>query len=345
MAAQETFFESVFDVASAYERGFIGAYAPEPEAAAQFRMYIQAQGGTPDGRMACQQYGLENSGKGKLSVPFMEILKLYPDSLPGPAQGRGDCVSHSSKNAGLGTMCCEVTAGKPDAVTGKLEGAPEVSDAGRLAGVLSTEAIYNFRNHGGDGWSCLEAANVMVKDSGLWVRKNYPEIDVDFTQYSARNAGIYGSRTPPESWTKIGREHLVQTATEVEDYETLRDLLANGYCVSSCGGESFSDTRDENGVSNRTAKGWAHAMSYLGIDDRDEIKELYKEEHGLVLVQNSWGQWNEGPRKIYKTNIEIPHGAFWARWSDVKNRYMVAFSGVNGWPPKKLKNYGAKGNI
>lgn len=343
MAAEEQFFESVFDVVSAYEKGFIGAYAPEPEKLQEFRMSIQANGGTPDGRMACQQYGLENSGKGKLSTPFVEILELYPDCLPGPGQGRGDCVSHSSKNAALGTMCCEITSGKPDPISGRLEGAPEVSDLGRLAGVLSTEAIYNWRRHGGDGWSCVEAADVMLKESGLWLRKNYPEIDVDFTQYSARNAGIYGSRTPPESWLKIGREHLVQTATEVEDYETLRDLLANGYCISSCGSESFSETRDENGVSNRTKKGWAHAMAYLAVDDRPEIIAIYDEP--LILVQNSWGQWNEGPRKIYGTDIEIPHGAFWARWSDIKNRYMIAFSGVNGWPPKKLKGYGAKTKI
>jgi len=344
MSAQETFFESVFDVVAAYEAGFVGAYAPDPEDVAELQMFIQAQGGTLDGRMACQQYGLENSGKGKLVLPFLEILKLYPDCLPGPAQGRGDCVSHSAKNAGLGTMCCEVTSGKPDPISGQLEGAPDVSDTGRLNGVLSTEAIYNWRRHGGDGWTCVAAANVMLRESGLWLRQNYPDINVDFTQYSARNAGIYGVRTPPESWLKIGREHLVQTVTEVQDYDTLRDLLANGYCVSSCGGESFSSTRDECGVARRTPKGWAHAMAYLGLDDRDVIKAKYDGD-GLVLVQNSWGQWNDGPRRIYGTDIDIPHGAFWARWSDIRRRYMIAKSGVNGWPPRKLKNYGAKGNI
>jgi len=344
MAATEVFFDNVYDVVAAYETGFVGAYAPTYAQVEQFRMFIQEQGGTPDGRMACQQYGLENSGKGKLVLAFKEILNLYPDSLPGPGQGRGDCVSHSSKNAALGTMCCKITGGKVDPITGRLDGAPEVSDVGRLNGVLSTEAIYNFRAHGGDGWSCVDAANVMLKKSGLWLRKNYPEINVDFTQYSAKNAGIYGAKSPPESWVKIGREHLVQTATEVDDYDTLRDMLANGYCVSSCGSESFSSERDENGVARRTPKGWAHAMAYLAIDDRDVMKEKYGGD-GLVLIQNSWGQWNDGPRRIYQTTEDIPHGAFWARWSDIKNRYMIAFSGVNGWPPKKLKNYGAKGNI
>ena len=343
MATQETFFENVFDVVASYETGFIGAYAPTQESIQALRMAITAAGGTPDGRMACQSYGLENSGKGKLSVPFLEIEKLYPESLPGGAQGRGDCVSWSTRNACLGTMCCEITSGKADEISGRLEGAPEVSDTARLNGVLATEAFYNWRRHGGDGWSCVEAAEVALKESGLWLRKKYDEIDVDFTQYSSRNAGLYGSRTPPESWLAVGKDHLIRTATEVEDYETLRDLLANGYCVSSCGSESWSSERDENGFSKRTMKGWAHALAYLGVDDRPEIIERYGEP--LVLVQNSWGQWNDGGRKILGTNINIPVGSFWAKWSDLKNRYMIAFSGVSGWPPKKLKSYGALGNI
>lgn len=341
MADTEHFFENVYDVVSAYEKGFVGAYS-NPEAAEKLRDEIAAAGGIPDGAEACQAFGLAESGKDKLSLPFLEILSLYPDCLPGGAQGRGDCVSWSSRNAALGTMCCEITSGTPDSVSGKLEGAPEVSDSARINGVLSTEAIYNWRRHGGDGWSCPEAARVMMNDSGLWLRKKYDEINVDFTTYSSKNAGIYGSKTPPDSWRAIGKLHLVQTITEIENYEELRDLLANGYCVSSCGGEGYASKRDENGVSKRSGS-WAHAMAYLAVDDREAIKKVYNEP--LVLVQNSWGAWNEGPRRILGTNIDIPVGSFWARWSDIKNRYMVAVSGVNGWPPKKLKSYGALGNI
>lgn len=341
MADTEQFFENVYDVVDAYEKGFVGAYS-DPEERALLWEEVAAAGGIPDGAMACQSYGLEETGKNKLSTPFMEVLSLYPESLPGGAQGRGDCVSWSTRNACLGTLCCEVTSGKPDEVSGRLEGAPEVSDTARLNGVIATEAFYNWRAHGGDGWSCDAAARVALKKSGLWLRKAYPEINVDFTQYSSRNAGIYGSKEPPASWLEIGKEHLVRTATDVEDFEQLRDLLANGYCISSCGSEGFSSERDEHGVSKRKGS-WAHALAYLAADDRDVIKAIYKEP--LVLVQNSWGAWNDGPRRILGTNIDIPVGSFWARWSDIKNRSMIAFSGVNGWPPKKLKSYGALGNI
>jgi hypothetical protein len=341
MSDKEFSFDNVYDVVNAYENGFIGAVC-DPVATKKLQADIAADGGLPEGGMACFAYGLENSGKGKLSLPFLEILKLYPDSLPGGAQGRGDCVSWSTRNAGLTTMCCDITSGTPDEASGRLEGAPEVSDTARLAGVLSTEAIYNWRRHGGDGWSCSEAARVVLKDSGLWLRKKYEEIDVDFTAYSSRNAGIYGSKTPPDSWRKIGADHLIRTATVLDTYEQLRDMLANGYGVSSCGGEGFSSVRDLNGVSNRSGS-WAHALAYIAVDDRPEIINLYGVP--LILVQNSWGNWNDGGRRIFGTFVDIPVGAFWARWTDIKNRDMIALSGVNGWPPKKLKSYGARGNI
>lgn len=339
--ADEQFFSNVFDVVKAYETGFVGAY-DDPEAAEALRDQIRSAGGIPDGAMACSAFKLEDSGKGKISLPVFEILKLYPHCLPGGSQGRGDCVSWSTRNACLGTMCCDVTSGLPDPVSGKLEGAPFVSETARVNGVLSTEAFYNWRRHGGDGWSCSAAARVALNESGLWLRKKYDEINVDFTTYSARNAGLYGAKTPPNSWLEIGKNNLVQTITEIDSYEVLRDLLANGYCVSSCGMEGFSNRRDENGVSARSGR-WAHAMAYLGVDDREETKKRYAEP--LVLVQNSWGDWNDGPRTIFGLRLSIPVGSFWAKWSDIKDRYMVAMSGVNGWPPKKLTDFGSIGRI
>ena len=338
----EVFFESVFDVQKAYEEGFVGAMC-DPERTDALKAAIAEAGGIPEGAMACSAYGLEETGKGKLSAPFLDVLSLYPDCLPGGAQGRGDCVSWSTRNAGLVTMCTDITSGLADEETGNVEGAPEVSDKARLNGVISTEAIYNWRRHGGDGWFCSDAARVVMKESGLWLRKNYPEIKVDFEQYSSRNAGIYGSSTPPKSWLEIGQQHLIRTTTVLNSYEELRDMLANGYGVSSCGGESFSDQRDSNGVSKRTSKGWAHAMAYIAADERPEIIEVYKEP--LICVQNSWGNWNDGSRKIMDTNFLIPIGAFWARWSDLKNRDMIAFSSFNGWKRKALRSWGALGNI
>jgi hypothetical protein len=118
--------------------------------------------------------------------------------------------------------------------------------------------------------------------------------------------------------------------------------MHNGYCISSCGGESFSATRDANGVSSRTRGGWAHAMAYLGVDDREETHRMYGGP--LVHVQNSWGpRWGSGGRQVHGTDVEIPLGGFWARWADIKNRYAIAFSGLDGWPPQKFDRWFPEG--
>ena len=319
-----------------YLRGLVGTYA-DPAASERLTQYLLQQGQAPDGGTTCRRYGLVGSGAGKLSTPWAVIEQVFPGSLPASAQTRGDCVSHSTRNACLGTLACEIAAGQADEVTGLREGAPDISDEARRDGVLSCEAIYWFRSHGGDGWSCDHAAEVVLKESGLWLRKRYESLGIDLTRYDGKLAGKWGASAPGAEVRKIGAAHLVRTATRARTFEEVRDLLANGYCISSCGSESWSEVRDSNGVSRRTPQGWAHALAYLGVDDRDEIKRVYGEP--LVLIQNSWSKWNSGSRSVLGTQLEIPHGAFWSKWSDCKGRYAIAFSGVNGWPAKQLPDW------
>lgn len=325
-----------WDANAEYLSGLVGVYA-DPAASERLTQYLLMQGQAPDGGTTCRRYGLVGSGAGKLWAPFEIMQRVFPDCLPASAQTRGDCVSHSTRNACLGTLACEIAAGKPDEVTGLVEGAPDLADAARKDGVLSTEAIYWFRQHGGDGWSCDHAAEVVLKESGLWVRKRYEALGIDLTKYDGKAAGKWGATKPPASVLEIGRQHLVRTATRARTFEEVRDLIANGYCISSCGSEAFQNTRDSNGVSKRSGGTWYHAMAYLGVDDRDETRKAYGQP--LVLVQNSWGRWNTGGRAVMGTMLEIPHGSFWAKWSDISGRYCIAFSGVNGWPAQTLPNW------
>lgn len=319
-----------------YESGYQGAYHDQ---AAYERLWadVDAAGGWTKGSDVAREFGWEGAGDGRLVVPFVYVEKVFPGCWPASAQARGDCVSHSTRNAALTTMACDIAAGKPDEATGKIEGTPDLPDAGRRDGVLSTEAIYWWRDHGGDGWSCDHAASVVLKESGMWLRQNYTEFGVDLTTYSGRNAGIYGSKNPPDNFKQFGQQHLIRTATELDSFEQVRDFLANGYGVSTCGGEGWSSSRDENGFSRRQG-GWSHALAYIGADDREAVKQKYGEP--LVLILNSWGQWNSGGRRILGTDLDIPEGSFWSKWSDAKRRYAIAFSGANGWPSKNLPDWG-----
>lgn len=325
-----------------YERGLRAVYV-DADARERLAKMVTSQGHSFSAADNIVNFGLYGSGEGKLSMPFAIVEKVFPGSLPASAQTRGDCVSHSTRNAILGSLACEIAAGRPDEVSGQIEGVPEVSEAGRLDGVLSTEAYYWWRGHNGDGTSCDLLAEAAISTAGMWLRKDYPEVGLDLTRYSGKLAGKWGSRKPPSEIVDVGREHLVRTTTRCRSFEEVRDLIANGYCISSCGGESFSATRDENGVSSRTRGGWAHAMAYLAVDDRDETKRRYNGEP-LIYVQNSWGsRWSSGPRRVMGTNVDIPLGGFWARWSDIKSRYMIAFSGLDGWPPQSFERWFAPG--
>ncbi len=315
-----------------YDAGAAGVWK-DPEATAEFETLIVGSGGELDGGQVCSDNGLAGAGEGRLVIPFVFVLQLLPGCWPGAAQQRGDCVSHSTKNAALLTLCCDVVSGKPDEETGHIEGLPEIDPVGVTQGALSTEAIYWYRGYNGDGWSCEAAATVAIKKSALWPRRDYPELGINLTRYSGSLAGKYGRSAPPSEITTFGQKHLIRTATRISTFEQVRDMLANGYGITTCGGEGFSSVRDENGVSRRKGS-WSHALAFIGADDRPEIIKLYGEP--LVLVLNSWGKWNSGPRRIYGTQIDIPEGSFWARWSDVRRRSMLAFSGANGWPTKKL---------
>lgn len=326
----------VWDPQAEYLAGLVGCEST-PESRGEFASWVQSQGFSPSGDENVHTYGLFGSGAGKLTAHWTLVEKIFPGCWPASAQTIGDCVSHSQRNACLYTIACEIAAGKPDEVTGLVEQAPEQPDEGRRDGAFASEAYYWFRRRAArDGWFCEAAAKVAVEETGAFPRKNYPELGVDLTTYSGSMATRWGATPPPEAIRAQGKKNLFRTAATCESFECVRDMLANGYGVTSCGGEGFSSTRDENGVSRRSGS-WAHAMAYIGVDDRDEIKAKYSGP--LVLVMNSWSKWNGGPRRVYGTSIDIPEGSFWARWSDISGRVAIAMSGFNGWPAQKLPDW------
>jgi hypothetical protein len=354
---------SVESVVRMYEDGFAGAYF-EPDEREAFHDEIIMSGGRVYGSDIAHDVGFDDSGAGKLSIPFVFSQIIFPGALPGPGQVRGDCVSHDAKNSAMVTYACEIQWGKPDEVSGKIEEAPYISPLGLTQGGFATEPAYHHRGHGSDGWSCDAAARVWMNKAGLLPRSDYTNtpLGMDLTKYSGPNAGRWGRTPPPADVIEFTNDNLVRQATTCGSREERRDFIANGYAISTCGSEGFSDKRDDNGVSARRGS-WAHAMCICGIDDRDSTKAIYGES--LELVQNSWAVWNSGPRDIRDSkeyvqglmvmtgktrtelialdivnaetgNIMIPKGSFWARSRDVKGRTCIAKAGVNGWQKRDL---------
>lgn len=333
---------SRFNPEKAYDDGLLGA-VHDPRADEMFVDSVLRAGGNPDGGEVATQWEFADLGKGKLTTMWKHVMDTWPGCWPGPPQDIGDCVGWGVNRAALMSWTCELIDGRPDEVTGVVEGKPELSKEAIENCVLSSEASFWWRGHGGDGWTCSGAANAVMNDCGIWIRKNYPEIKVDLTTYSGENATRWGSRRPPDEVRQIGREHLVRTATVVKEVEQIRDFLAAGYGVFFCSGLKWSKVRDENGVSNVVPGSWAHSQAACGWDERPEIIKIYGEP--LCLIINSWSRWNSGPRRVLGTDLMIPEGAYWTPASNMKRCSCIALSSVAGWPRRRLHSLGAERRV
>ncbi len=300
-------FTTPRSILNAYRNGFEGATC-DPEETAELLATLK----TP--LFGAAAYKLFGAGEGKLSLPFKSLLKFDSGFGPAEKQTTGDCVSHATRNAVDITRAVEIH------IKGEAE-----SFEGRSA----TEGIYQSRSHRGQGMTCSGAAKYVSTKGGILLRKDYGSCDLSV--YNSSTGA--NKRIPNEIYIEEANKHQVTTISMVTTLEEARDALANGYALSVCSGHGFSSRRDAKGIAKRSG-GWNHAMAWIACDDtRERFNEL------LFLVQNSWGRWNSGP-KVHSQ----PDGSFWIREKDA--REMLAsqgswvFSGVNGFPPRDLPDYG-----
>ena len=327
----------MIDIQKQYEDGLQGFVEDKAEDW-RFEEYLKQTPGQFHGAHdAIRSFDLKDIGKDKLSLPYLAAVELYPGCLPGGRQMRGSCVAWSTRNAAMVSYLAYIKyTPNPEKYSH-----PACSGTGIRNGLFSTDGIYWFRRHGRDGWQCSAAAKVVTSECGLLVRRNYPEIGIDLTKYSPKMEGKWGSSLPPENVRDVCDNNLVSSTTVCRGWEEVRDIIASGYAISTCGMEAWEMGRDENGVCKRSRGSWAHAMAGIAVDDRPETHERYG--CGLVLIQNSWGDVNKGSAKIRGTSKFIPPGSFWARWKDMDKRYAVALGPAKGWPAMLLPDFGSEG--
>jgi hypothetical protein len=297
-------FNNPRDLLKAYKDGFIGSYCDPKD-------LDKLLGELPHPLFGAAAYDLYGSGKGKLALPFKNLLKFDPGFGPSERQVVGDCVSHATRNAIDVTRCCEIINGEREEFIAR----------------GATEGIYGSRGHGGEGMTCSGAARFVNKAGGLLIRQKYGSIDL--SSYQGKLAASWGRGGTPESLVQEAKKHQVKTVSLISTIEQARDAIANGYAISVCSGSGFSSRRDKHGIAARSGS-WAHAMAWIGMDDTHEV---YKET--LFLVQNSWGNWNGGEKRH-----DQPDGSFWIRERDaaemLNQNGSWVFSDVNGFPPRKV---------
>jgi hypothetical protein len=329
-----------FNPIDAYSGGLMGC-RPDKRADEELVDSIIRRGGDPDGGSVAHSWEFSDAGKGKLILLFPAVQSVFPGCWPGPTQLTGDCVARAAANCLLTSLGMEIASGKPDEVTGRLEGAPELPEAGVKDSVVAAESLWAWRGYDRDGWVCSYAAQVATT-KGFLVRKPYPELGIDLTEYTERTIRLGGSTSPGQKWLDQSSQHIARTATVLSGREQVRDFLFQGYGVFNCSAMGFERTRNEDGFSRQTGV-WHHAQSFLGYDDRPETHKKYGQ--ALVLWNNSWAAWNSGPRRVMGTSIDIPPGSFWSLASTIDKAQCIALSSVAGWPRRQHTTFGAVGNV
>lgn len=233
---------------------------------------------------------VQNEGKGKLSLPYRACLALEPEFGRYERQTTGDCVSHSTRNAGMLDYCIDAVFGETD-----------------YQGRLATENIYGSRGHGGQGASCSRLANYVSLNGagGFLIRKDYGFVDL--STYKSSIGHNWGRRGTPTKVNEEGSKNKALQVLKCRSIAQAKDALAAGFGISRCGSRGYSSKRNEDGVSKRKGS-WAHAMAIIGYDDTEFAHNKYN--GALFLVQNSWGKWNSGGKRH-----EQPDGSFWLEQS------------------------------
>lgn len=258
---------------------------------------------------------IKNTGKGKLSLPFLSYLKLDKGAFS-ERQTDSDCVSHSIRNV------CDVSRSVEIDILNEKE-----SWIARGA----TEIIYLNRGHSGAGMSCARGVDFVTRIGGVLVRKNYSGV-VDLTKYDSRIGANRDGRGASDKLLKIAQKNQMQTASLVRSVDEAIDSIANGYAVTICSNYGFTNIRDKNGFCKKQGN-WAHALSLIGVDD-------YSKHKGAVIA-NSWGAWCSGGDPEWG---KLPVGCFMITFEDlagmIASNGAYAISNFNGFPLQKLPDYG-----
>lgn len=319
----------------AYESGFPGAYL-DPEGVAEWEANIAAFGEPVEWSDVAQQYALDDIGAATDVVLLYEeayAASGHDDWIRGnPPQQVGDCVSHSIRNCLMLSLAAQVNSGRgggwPNIPKHVLES---------MTG-FTTVPLYNLRsNANGHGWSCGTSIKEATNRIGMVVADKY-EIDgktYNYSTYSGNQTTQFGKSGPPASYIGHFGGHKIQASARVSGWNQIRDALASGFAVHSCGSEGFDSQRDE-WCRARKKGSWQHALCYAGYRADKATMDTFGEP--LVLILNSWGKSScKGNRNPKGLNTTIPHNGWFAKWSEIKNRDCYAISAVAGWPPAKLQ--------
>ena len=312
--ADDKELETPYELLSAYAGGLTG-YRPDARLRNQFLEGQRYQ--------AYEERNLAGSGRGKRSLlwPYAQALdkRCFTEK-----QSTGDCVSHGSRNA---------------------------RDISRAVGILvnrepyewfqmgATEPTYGARGHSGQGMSPA-AASIFERDVGFLSRSDHGIVNL--TNYDASIGTRWGAGGVPSNVQELCRRNKVGRITPIKSQNDLMDAMANGYAAHSGQYAAWEVASNDKGIHPRATGGWNHDMAIVGVDDSMEFYPVR-----VWFIQNSWGRWNQQPKKW---PVEYPPwvpGMIVTSQDDfqacIDGNDCWVYGSVEGYPPQKLPDFGSIG--
>jgi hypothetical protein len=305
-----------------YEDGFPGAPINPIEQEA-----VIVEGLVKD-NTSIQHLAEQNPGNGKRALLFRSRYRYDPGAFGQESQTTGDCTSHGDRNARDTTRSVEIH------IKGEAE---EYFKRG------ATEPTYGYRGHRGAGMDPARAAR-FVKTHGYMVRQNYPGC-VDLTRYNSSTGARWGGSGPPQCVLSNCAEHKVGEYVTPRNTDEAMALFQNGYACHSGQNVGFRSSANSRGIHERSGS-WNHDMATVGYDD---TREIWNDR--VYFVVNSWGKWNSQWDK-WKQDTDLqkilgpPIMGLIVASASVWERYFLGggsiyfYSDIQGFPAKKLPNYG-----
>jgi hypothetical protein len=252
------------------------------------------------------------------------------------AQAIGSCVAWGAE------LCATFTMAIQDAL-----GESQFIDE------AATEAIYGGRAEMGqgswsDGWWGSGAAEWLTTAGGVLLRIDYSQQtgnpETDLRVYSGdkeKNWGYYGcggrkdGRSGP--FDKIAKQHPIRSATAVKTVDELEAAMLNGYPVSVASNVGYgSMVRDADGIVRRSGS-WSHQMMFGGV-------QFHAKRGRLFRLFQSWGDSASGPDPGIDDDA-ISACSWWVTEGDAQVQLdaedSFAFSHADGWPARKLPDWGS----
>jgi hypothetical protein len=302
-------------------------YIPNPEGTAKFCDSLTKIGHEPNGKILADRLFDDE----KKTVVHPQYLKMAFPDWKSYNQEIGSCVGFSS------THCTDEIMAIQIFFNNLPEQAMYLCSVESLYGFMRVE-LFGKPDYSSGGSYGAAAAKAIMKFGSLHRKKYNIGKGYDLTTYSGDRCYQWGRTGVPDELEEIAREHLVQTTTQIKDFDTAAKFIMNGYPIINTHGRNptFVGERDSEGFSTkRGTTGYAHAMNYVGV--------RFGSRPGLLKVNSGWPQTVTGPMGEY--DFSIVSDCAWWEDADTCNSVFngddsFAYSQYNGFKKQKLDDYG-----